>query len=118
MKTKTWAIILMLFNTIITASAQISWKLGVINLKPSLVGILNFGIILGFVLYGIGAVIMIICLRHGELSVIYPIIALSFIWVNIMSPMFFATDFMNPLKWVGILFIIGGVTFVGIGSKQ
>ncbi len=110
MKTKTWAIVLMFFCTFITASAQISWKLGVVNLKPGI--IFNLGILVGFVLYGIGAVILLIALKYGELSVIYPIIALSFIWVNLLSPRFFPTDSMNILKWVGIVFIIGGVTFV------
>lgn len=118
MKTKTWAIVLMFFNTFITAGAQISWKLGVVNLKPSLIGILNLGIVIGFILYGIGAVILLICLKHGELSVIYPIVAMSFIWVNILSPRFFSGDIMNILKWAGVVFIIGGVTFIGIGSKQ
>ena len=108
----------MFFCTLVTASAQISWKLGVVNLKPGLIGILNLGIILGFVLYGIGALILIICLKYGELSVIYPIIATSFIWVNIFSPKFFPTDSMNILKWIGIVFIIGGVTFIGVGSKK
>lgn len=116
MKTKTWAIALMFFCTFVTASAQISWKLGVNKLQPG--SILNLGILVGFVLYGIGAVILLICLKHGELSVIYPLIALSFIWVNLLSPRFFPTDSMNILKWVGIAFIIGGVTFVGLGSKQ
>jgi len=118
MKTKSWAIALMFFCTLVTASAQISWKLGVINIKPGLINVLNLGILLGFFFYGVGALIMIICLKYGELSVIYPIIALSFIWVNIFSPRFFPTDSMNILKWVGILFIIGGVAFVGIGSKK
>ncbi len=119
MKTKTWAIILMLFNTLITASAQISWKLGVINLEPGLWNVVfNTGIIVGFVLYGIGAVILLICLKHGELSVIYPIVAMSFIWVNIISPKFFPTDTMSLLKWVGVFIVIIGVTFIGVGSKQ
>ncbi len=119
MKTKTWAIVLMFFCTFITASAQLSWKLGVINLKPGIFNVIfNLGIILGFILYGIGALILLICLKHGELSVIYPIVATSFIWVSIFSPIFFTTDSMNILKWVGVFIIIGGVIFIGIGSKK
>lgn len=111
MKTKSWVIGLMFFCTLVTASAQISWKLGVV--KSS---ILN--IIIGFILYGIGAIILIICLKFGELSVVYPIVATSFIWVNIFSPTFFSTDSMNIMKWLGVLAIIIGVGFIGRGSRK
>ena len=68
-------------------------------------------------MYGFGAVLLIIALRNGELSVIYPIIATSYIWVSLLSPRFFSTDFMNATKWGGIFVIIVGVTFVGIGGR-
>ena len=55
-------------------------------------------------------------LKHGELSVLYPIYAMNFIWVSIMSPYFFETDSMNEVKWVGVLAIVAGVALIGLGS--
>ena len=118
MKTKSWVIGLMFFCTLVTASAQISWKIGVNSLRPGFFNIIfNPGILAGFVLYGIGAVILIICLKYGELSVVYPIIATSFIWVNIFSYIIF-NETMNMMKWVGIIAIMFGVGFIGRGSKK
>jgi drug/metabolite transporter (DMT)-like permease len=44
--------------------------------------------------------------------------ATSFIWVSILSPIFFPTDSTNSLKWLGIAIIIIGVWFVAKGGKK
>ena len=51
------------------------------------------------------------------ISVLYPIIATSYIWVALLSTFFFA-EVMNLYKWIGIFFIISGVVFVSMGSKK
>lgn len=119
MTTKTSSVILMVLCTLLTSSAQFLWKYGSNNLKPGIFNLLtNSGIIGGFIVYGIAAVVMIIALKGGELSVLYPIIATSYIWVSLLSPMFFQTDSMNFMKWGGVFTIIAGVSLVGIGSKR
>jgi uncharacterized membrane protein len=55
-------------------------------------------------------------LRHGQLSVLYPIIALTYVWVTILSPMFFV-DHLNTFKVSGVTLIVLGVTFIGLGSR-
>jgi len=108
----------MLVTTLLTSAAQLSWKFGSNNFVPGIINIItNYGIILGFALYGLAAVLLIISLKGGELSVLYPIIATSFIWVNIFSPIFFE-DKMNLFKWLGVLIIVIGVYFVGLGGKH
>ena len=39
----------------------------------------------GYCLYGLGAVLFTIALRDGELSVLYPVISLTYVWVAILS---------------------------------
>lgn len=119
MKTKKWAIFLVAFTTLLNAAAQILFKLGVERFSEfSLVSLLtNYSLILGFAVYGISAVLLIYALRHGELSVLYPVIALTFIWVSLLSHQFIPDDMMNLEKWVGILFIFFGVSAIGVGSK-
>ncbi|MFH1836261.1 MAG: hypothetical protein ABH851_08745 [Methanobacteriota archaeon] len=69
-------------------------------------------------LYGIGAIMLIVSLKYGELSVLYPIYGLNFIWVSILSPYFFPSDSMNLVKWIGVVFVIGGVSLIGLGSRS
>ena len=45
-------------------------------------------------------------LRHGELSILYPLIALGYVWVTITAVLAFH-ETMNPLKITGLVLIIG-----------
>jgi multidrug transporter EmrE-like cation transporter len=72
---------------------------------------------LGYCLYGIFAVLMVYALRHGELSILYPVIALTFVWVSILSAMIFH-EAMNPMKIGGIAVIVAGVAVLGWGSRN
>jgi drug/metabolite transporter (DMT)-like permease len=58
-----------------------------------------------------------VALRNGQLSVLYPIIALTYVWVTIISPMFFG-DTVNIYKIAGVFFIVFGVSFIGAGSRS
>jgi multidrug transporter EmrE-like cation transporter len=119
MATQKWAIALVLFFTLLTSAAQIFLKLASEKLELNLIALLtNWPLLIGGILYVISAILLIIALRGGELSVLYPLVALSYVWVSLVSPRIFPTDSMNPLKWVGIAFIIGGVGFIGAGSQK
>ena len=71
----------------------------------------------GCVLYAVGAVMLIVSLKYGELSVLYPVYALNFIWVSVLSPRFFPSDSMNAVKWLGVFFVMVGVSLIGLGSR-
>ncbi len=119
MATQRWAIALVLFFTFLTSAAQILYKFAANQLVLTPIGLLTNGYLIGgIVLYVISAILLTIALKGGELSVLYPLIALSYVWVSLISPRLFPTDSMNTLKWVGILFIIGGVGFIGAGSQK
>ena len=75
----------------------------------------NLPLVAGYALYGIFCVMMILSLRQGELSVIYPIISLAYIWVTILSYWIFH-DTLNPLKMMGIFSVILGVAMLGRGK--
>lgn len=116
-KTALWAAGLVLACTGFTSAAQIFYKFGVSKLSFNFMSIItNWPIILGLALYGIGAVLLLIALRHGELSVLYPIIALSYVWVNLLAMHFF-NEPINLFKWLGIAVIVLGVSFIGKGMS-
>jgi len=116
MKTELWSILLVFIGTIIGSFGALYLKIGSkdisINIKKL---IRNYKLILGFVFYGISSIFFIIALTGGELSVLYPLCAASYIWVCLLS-MKFLDEKMNKLKWLGIITIIIGIIFIGIGS--
>lgn len=117
MKTSVKAMLLVLFSTIFTAAGQIFYKLASARLDTNLVHQLtNYPLFAGAIVYGIGAIMLLVALKHGELSVLYPIYALNFIWVSILSPVFFPSDSMNIIKWFGVLSVIVGVSLIGMGG--
>lgn len=106
------------------AAAQILIKSGAdalgahASLLHTAIGILTIpSLFFGYTLYGIYTVVLILALRRGELSVLYPVIALTFVWVTIASVLVFHEQ-MNAPKLAGIAIIMAGVAVLGRGGKQ
>lgn len=116
-KTHPLAILSVMLATLLTATGQFLFKLGTANLVPGWDLLHNWYLIGGFAIYGISAVILVISLKYGELSVLYPVISLSFVWVNIISFEFLGEN-LNTFKWAGVSLIILGVSCIGFGSKS
>ncbi len=101
--------------TFVAAVAQPLFKIGANRLFHNLTvsGFLtDIPLLTGLALYGFGAALMILALRHGELSVLYPVISLSYVWVAVLSVAIFR-EHMDTVKILGLLSIIGGVTMLG-----
>ena len=75
----------------------------------------NYHLFGGVILYALGTIFFIPALKGGDLSVLYPFVALGYIWVSLLSVKFLGEK-MNKFKWIGISLIIIGVTFIGLGS--
>jgi uncharacterized membrane protein len=108
MITKSSAIVLMIFTTFFTSLGQLLWKSGL-----GFESLFNLHFFLGFFSYGIGTILMLLAFKRGELTILYPIIATSYVWVSLLAPVFFQTDSMNLLKWIGVLVILVSVSFLG-----
>lgn len=119
MKQSTQAVLLMVFCTIFTSLGQLLWKEGISHINfSSVVSFFNWPFLLGFVSYGVGAILMILSYRKGELSVLFPIIATSYVWVSLLSPLFFPGDSMNLWKWAGIGLILLSISVLGWSNKK
>jgi uncharacterized membrane protein len=112
------AIILVISCTVFTAIAQIFLKFGANNLKLSFFGLItNMPLIAGLVLYALGAVLLIFALKQGELSLLYPFLSLSYIWVPLLSLIFLGEKLVF-LQWIGIFTILIGVSFIRRGVSR
>lgn len=117
-KRLTAAIIIMLACTIMTSLGQLFLKLSADSLSLNLFELIaNYWLIGGVIFYGTGAVLLIIALKFGELSFVYPLVSLSFIWVALLSVKFL-NEGIGPIKIVGMMFILSGVSLIGVGAKN
>ena len=109
--------------TLLIAVAQILIKIGAnrlshAGLMETLIGIFTIPpLFAGYCLYGVFTVLFVYALRHGEVSVLYPIIALGYVWVTILSAIVFH-ETINPLKVVAVAIIVAGVSVLGWGGKS
>lgn len=113
------AVIMVAAATIVCAAAQILMKLGAdySRLHPGLGGLItDIPLVAGYALYALMTVLIVVAFKDGELSVLYPIISLSYVWVTALSYFVFH-DSLNPWKMTGLGFIIAGVAVIGRGSK-
>jgi len=104
---------LMILCTLFLAAAQFFQKMAGDRLVLSVEGfLLNWPFYVGIALAGIGAILMTMALRGGELSKIFPLISLSFIWTALISVFFFG-EVITLATTIGIAFIILGVAVLG-----
>ncbi|MBS3165167.1 hypothetical protein J4439_07095 [Candidatus Woesearchaeota archaeon] len=115
MATSTRGYALVLLSTLTTSTGNALLKHGSSSL--SVAHPLNAALAAGIALYGLSAVLFVLALRHGDLSTIYPIYALDFIWVSLIAMRVFGEP-MPPLKWAGILCILGGIAAIGKGGSM
>jgi len=111
-------VLLVCFCTLLGAAAQILMKIGMTNFKlEPLALVTNFPLIAGYALYGLFTLLLVIALREGELSLLYPIISLGYVWVTGLSYFIFH-DRLNTPKSIGIASIMIGVAVLGQGGKK
>jgi drug/metabolite transporter (DMT)-like permease len=116
MATPPWAIGVFIIVSVLSAIATFLLKLAAPRVELNIKKILkNWRLILGVFIYGIGTILALFALRAGELSVLYPFVALQYVWANILSKKYLGEK-MSALKWAGIVLIFLGVTFIGIGA--
>lgn len=116
MKTSLMSMFLVFVASVIGSFGSLYFKKGANDLRFSLNAILkNYKLVFGFFLYIFSACIFVISLKGGELSVLYPITALTYIWINFLSKKYLNEE-MSALKWTGVILIIIGVTFIGVGN--
>lgn len=105
--------------TILGAAAQVFMKSGANSIThPGLMGMVtSLPLMTGYCLYGLSAALLVLALKHGQLSLLYPVIALTYVWVTILSVLIFR-EALNPFKLLGITVIVLGVCVLGRGENQ
>ena len=112
MKVKLLPILFMLLTALFSAIGQIFFKYGSTNVNSNLESwFLNYYLIIGLLIHGIGFIFMISAFKQANLSILYPILATSYIWVTIFSVQIFNESF-TKFQWFGIFLIVFGIAFI------
>jgi drug/metabolite transporter (DMT)-like permease len=97
-------IVLMVFSATSTAFGQFFWKLSEASL--------NIEMVSGFLLYIIGACLMIVAFKFGELSVLHPLLSIGYV-ISIILGVFLLNETINTMTILGLLCIITGAVVIG-----
>jgi len=76
--------------------------------------ITNLKLFIGYLLYGINTFLMALALKGRELSRLYPIIALTYVWVTFLSLFVLPGEHLNLFRTAGIAAIVTGVSILGL----
>tara|TARA_Y100000310_G_C20689917_1_gene821561 strand:- start:933 stop:1280 length:348 start_codon:yes stop_codon:yes gene_type:complete len=114
MATELWAVGLVLLAALGGSFGPIFLKKASGRMRLSLRSLFDPYLLIGLLFYGLGTVLFIPALKGGDLSVLYPLISTTYIWVSLWS-MWMLGEKMNSLKWIGVALIIGGVSLIGLG---
>ena len=116
------SVALVFLCTVLGAAAQILMKGGSGAQQAGLVGLItaiftNVQLFCGYALYGLSTVVLVVALKYGELSILYPVIALTYVWVTGLSVILYGEQ-LNPYKVLGLLTVVAGVAVIGMGMRR
>ena len=109
---------LVMFGSLIGSAGAAGLKAGAHRLKFSVKELVtNWHLIAGGLGYGLSTVFFVAGLRHGDLSVLYPMVSVGSIFNLFLSKMMFGES-ITTTKVGAIALILTGVILLGVsGSK-
>jgi multidrug transporter EmrE-like cation transporter len=116
MKTPLSSMALVLLASIVGSFGAVFLKMGSHRLRHGLLHIVSWQSFTGVMLYVLSSVFYVMGVRQGELSVLYPMVALGYIWTLIWSRLFFAEP-INRKKVMAIGLILFGIFLIGVGAS-
>jgi drug/metabolite transporter (DMT)-like permease len=116
MKTPISSIVLVLFSSFVGSFGAVGLKMGAERLGGGLAKLLtNYWLALGISLYLISSVFYMMGISQGELTVLYPMISLGYIWALVWARVFFKEKF-TLAKVGGLALIVFGVALINLGN--
>jgi multidrug transporter EmrE-like cation transporter len=113
------SLLLVFLCTLSGAAAQVFIKLGADKMTHfSLLQMLrNINLLIGYSMYGVNTFMLALALRKAPLSVLYPVISLTYVWVTILSVLIFKES-VNGFKMSGLAAVIAGVAVLGLDGRK
>ncbi len=116
MTTPLSSILLVLLASFIGSFGAVFLKLGSQHLHKGIRGALNWQLAAGIALFLGSSVPFIMALKHGELSVLYPMVSLSYVWTMVWSRLLFKEN-VNRTKVGALALILAGIVCIAAGGR-
>lgn len=78
--------------------------------------VFNYQLAAGVTLFLLSSYFFVLGVRDGELTVLYPMVSLGYIWTLFWSRIFFKEPFSKN-KFLGLGLILLGIVFLGLGNR-
>ena len=112
------AVILILISSFIGSFGAVFLKLGAEHMKGGLARLLrNYWLAVGIMLYLLSSVLYMMSVAQpgAQLTVLYPMVSIGYIWAIVWARIFFKEPF-TLAKGSGLLMIIFGVALINFGN--
>jgi undecaprenyl phosphate-alpha-L-ara4N flippase subunit ArnE len=116
MKTPLSSILLVLVSSFLGSFGAVFLKLGAEHLKGSIARLLtNYWLACGICFYLLSSVFYMMGVSQGQLTVLYPMVSLGYIWAILWARLLFKEPF-TLAKIAGLTLIIFGVSLISFGN--
>lgn len=76
----------------------------------------NWRLAAGVALFVFSSIFFVLGVRRGELSVLYPMVSVSYIWTLLWSRVFFK-ELLTRNKFLGLCLILTGIAIIGLAGR-
>lgn len=112
------SMLLVLTASFVGSFGAVFLKSGANRLRVNLRDLLrNYRLALGVGLFLLSSYFFVLGVRRGELSVLYPMVSLGYVWTMLWSRIFFGEP-VTRHKCAGLLLILLGIAFIGLGAAR
>jgi drug/metabolite transporter (DMT)-like permease len=115
MSTPPSSIFLILLSSFIGSFGAVFLKLGAERMNGLASIVKNYWLAIGVSLYLGSSVFFVMGVAQGELTILYPMVSLGYIWTILWARLFFKEPFTTS-KIGGLIMIIGGVALINLGN--
>ena len=110
------SVVLVLCASVLGSYGAVFLKLGAEKLRYGLHRVISWPAATGVGFYLASSVFFVAGVRKGELSVLYPMVSLGYVWTLIWSRIFFR-EALTRQKFLALGLILAGICLIGAGAR-
>lgn len=117
MKTPLSSILLVFGASFVGSIGAVFLKAGAERLHFEVRSLLtNWRLLAGIAIFVLSSLLYLKGIRNGELTVLYPMVSLGYVWTLFWSRLFFKEPLTGG-KFAGLGFIVLGIVFLALGNR-
>jgi multidrug transporter EmrE-like cation transporter len=109
------SILLVIVASVFGSFGMVFFKAGAASVTGGLRSLIfNWRVIAGITLYGLSSVFFVLAMKHGQLSILYPLVSLGTVWTLLWARLFFGEP-LTKMKFAAVGLIVAGIIFLNLG---